>query len=178
MKIRDNPIIRPRGCRQLGLPDAQAVLVVVAHALVPAMMGTDRSRDMRQRIAFQNNAQCLFRIIFQHRLQIGRDILSDGTAVPAWSREAVKERKRPAGLSLRQRFDRLPVQSGCCHTFIQCFHRRGVYAPEGFAAAVRQDFRNLDHPPVSARFQDRRRHGNGPDPCFEKIRHVVDISAA
>ena len=178
LKGRENPIESARNCFQFCLPDQQALLIVVAHALVRAVMGADGSRDMRQRIPVHNNACRLFRIIFQHRLQISRDILPDGASFPARSRETVEERKRPAGLSLRQRFDRLPVQPGCCHTFIQSFHRFHIHAPERFASAIRQALCNLRQSLISARFQDRCRHGNRPDSRLEQVRHVVDISAA
>ena len=175
---RQNSLISAARRFQLGLPDMQGFLIIVAHALVPAVMGADGPGNKRKRIPFQDDAQRLFRLLLQHRLQVSRNILSDGAAVPARSRKAVEQRQRLPGLPVRQRFHRFPVQAGRADALIQCFHRLHVDAPEGFVSAVHQAFSDLDHPPVSTRLQDRGGHGDRPDPRAEQVGGIVDVRAA
>ena len=166
------------GCREFGLADVQGLLVVIAHALVPAVVGADRSRNEGKGISLQNDAEGLLRILLSHGPQVGGNILADGTSLPAGGCEAVKERELFFDMAVRERFDRFCIETGGCRVFVHCLDGCDVHTSKGGAAAVHETVRDLAHPLVSARLEHVGGHGDGPDPRVKEGLYVIDGRSA
>ena len=140
-------------------------------------MGADRSRDKRKRILLCDDFQRFFILPCIHELQICRDILMDGTSFFTRSHETVKERHLFLHLSGRKGFYRLHVVRVRPCVFGKLRGSLHAHACEYVIFFLKQGC-HLSHTVISARLQERRRHGHRPDACFHDAFDIVIIRAA
>ena len=171
-------VIAAPGGLELHVPDADRLLVVIAHALVRAVVGADGAGDEGQGVALEDDLQGPFVVARPGGHQIGRDILLNGAAAPAGGFEAVDEGHLPAVLPVGQGLDGLAAGGPGAGRLRQGGHLGGIHAGEGGTAAVHQLPADLAQALVAAGLEDGGGHGDGPDARVEQAPDVGSIGPA
>ena len=166
-------------CRQqLGIPDADGLVIEIAAALGLAAVGADGAGDERQGVLLGDELQRRAVQALIAQLHILRNVLRDGAAALAGCGEAVDPRHLLLALTAGQGLDGLDVVNigvaGAAHIADSLRIRTGK-------GPIRHGLHLLHHlvqTVVAAGLEDRGGHGDGPDARREQSVAVEILRAA
>ena len=163
---------------QLGIPDTDGLVVEIPGALGLAPVGAEGAGEEGQGVLLGDELQSRAVQALADQLHIFGDILLDGTAALAGSREAVQPRHLLVALAAGQGLDGLDVVEVRVAGGGQVTDGLRVRAGEGAVGQSLHLLHHLQQAVVAAGLEDGGGHGDGPDTGGKQLIAVEVLGSA